>query len=64
MFIVYGQRFHAYDLIIDLKSGEVLDDGQPKKVKLSQWADESVAKHFAENVKNSVPKRMWKIWVE
>jgi len=64
MFTIYGQRFHAYDTIIDTKTGEVLDDGQPKKVQLAQWAEERVAKHMAENIKNSVPKRSWKIWIE
>lgn len=64
MFTVYGQRFHAHDPFIDPKTGDVLDDGQPVKIRLSSWADEGVAKHFAENVKASVPKRTWKIWIE
>jgi hypothetical protein len=71
MFIVYGQRFHAHDPFIlekDVngigKAGDVIDDGQPVKIRLSAWQDEAVAKHFAENVKNSVPKRTWKIFVE
>lgn len=64
MFTIYGQRFNAYDPIIAAKTGEVLDDGQPKKVQLAQWVDEKVAKHMAENIKASVPKRSWKIWIE
>ncbi len=64
MFIVYGQRYHKYDPIIDAKSKEVLDDGQPKQVKLAEWESELVAKNFADNVKASVPKKSWKIWVE
>lgn len=64
MFNVYGERFNKYDPIIDSKSKEVLDDGTPKRVKLSSWGDEKTAKHFAEAVKNHLPKRQWKIWVE
>lgn len=64
MFTVYGERFHKYEPIIDSKSKEVLDDGTPKRILLSSWSDEKIAKVFAENVKANVPKRSWKIWIE
>lgn len=64
MFTIYGKRYHSYNPIIDTKTGEVLDDGQPKRVKLGGWEEEKLAKRMAENIKNSVPKRTWNIWVE
>lgn len=64
MYNVYGERYHKYDPIIDNKTKEVLDNGEPKRVKLSSWIDEKSAKIFAENVKNNVPKRSWKVFVE
>lgn len=64
MFNVYGERFNKYEPIIDAKTKEVIDDGTPKKVVLSRWSDESIAKIFADNIKNNVPKRSWKIWIE
>jgi hypothetical protein len=60
---VYGQRYNKYEPFVTAK-GEVLDDGLPKKIKLSEWVDLKVAENFAENVKNNTPKRMWKIWIE
>ena len=63
-FTVFGQRYYKYDPILDSKTGEVIDDGSPKKVKLTECNDERVAKVFADNVKNSVPKKSWKIWIE
>lgn len=64
MYTVYGERFHKYEPIIDSKTKEVLDDGSPKRIVLSRWNDEEIAKHFAENIKANVPKRSWKIWIE
>lgn len=64
MHTIFGQRFHAYDPIVDHNTGEVIDDGQPKKVRLGQWPDERIAKNMAENIKTAVKKRSWKIWVE
>jgi hypothetical protein len=64
IFTVYGQRYHPFEAIVDAKTGEVVDDGQPKRIKLAGWADKKISDHFAENVKNSVAKRSWKIWVE
>lgn len=63
-YTIYGQRYHPYDPIVDGKTKEVLDDGQPKRVVLGRWADKAVAEAMAENVKKTVPKRSWKIWVE
>lgn len=64
MFTVYAERYNKYEPIIDQKTKEVLDDGNPKRVVLSSWSDEKLANNFADNVKNNVPKRSWKIWVE
>ncbi len=64
MFTVYGERYNKYDPIVDAKTKEVLDDGNPKRIQLSSWNDEKTAKHFAENVKANVPRRSWKIWIE
>jgi hypothetical protein len=64
MFTVYGQRYNKYDPIIDCKTKEVIDDGQPKKIQLTTFSQEKLANTFAENVKANVPKRSWKIWVE
>lgn len=68
---IYGQRYNPYDPFVldkDIKGvgskGEVLDDGKPKKIRLGQWDDKKLADNMAENIKNSVPKRSWKIWVE
>ena len=63
-FIVYGQRYNKYDPIIDAKTKEVLDDGQPKKIQLGKWEDESVAENFAASVKANVPKRSWNVFIE
>ena len=60
---VYGQRYNKYEPFVTSK-GEVIDDGQPAKIKLSEWTDLKVAEHFAENVKNNTGKRQWKIWIE
>lgn len=71
MHVIYAQRFHPYDPFVltkDIngvgKAGDVLDDGQPKKIRLGAWDDKDVAERMAEKVKNSVPKRTWKIFVE
>jgi hypothetical protein len=71
MFIVYGQRYHAYEPFVLTKdiagvgeAGDVLDDGQPKKIILGRWDDEKIAQNFAANIKASVPKRSWNVWVE
>ena len=63
-FAIYGQRHTAYDPIVDAKTGEVIDDGQPKKIRLGQWSDKVVAENMAENIRSRYPKRTWKIWVE
>jgi len=63
-FTIYGQRYHPYDPIVDAKTKEVLDDGQPKVIRLGSWADKALAEGMAENIKKAVPKRSWKIWVE
>lgn len=70
-FTIYGQRYHAYEPFVldkDIKGvgvkGEVIDDGQPKKVRLGQWDDKKLAENMAENIKSHCQKRSWKIWVE
>lgn len=63
-YIVYGQRYNKYEPIVDSKTKEVIDNGEPKRVQLSEWGDEKTAENFMENVKNSVAKRSWKLWVE
>jgi hypothetical protein len=63
MYIVYGERYKDISPILD-KNGVVICDGKPKKIKLSSWESEDIAKEFAANVKNSVPKRSWDISIE
>jgi hypothetical protein len=63
-FTIYGERLHPYAPIIDPKTKEVIDDGQPKKVSLGSWRSKKVAETMAGNIKNNVPKNSWKIWVE
>ena len=64
MHIVYGQRYHPYEAILDSKTGEVIDDGQPKKIVLGRWDSKKVADSYAENIKANVPRRSWRVWVE
>lgn len=64
MYTIYGQRYNKYDPIVDNKTKEILDDGIPKMVKLGTWPEKKMADTMAENIKLSVPKRSWKIWVE
>jgi hypothetical protein len=64
MYTIYGQRYHKYDAIIDAKTKEVLDDGNPKLLKLGSWSEKKIADAMAENIKANTGKRQWKIWVE
>jgi len=64
MYTIYGERYKSYDHIVDAKTKEVIDDGKPKKIQLGTWNDEKIANNMAENIKNTVPHRSWKIWVE
>lgn len=64
MFTIYGEKYKEYDPILDSKTNEIIDDGKPKRVRLGQWSSKSIAESMAENIKNSVAKRSWKIWVE
>ena len=64
MFTIYGEKYKEYDPIFDSKTNEIIDDGKPKRVRLGQWGGKSIAESMAENIKNSVAKRSWKIWVE
>ena len=64
MFTIYGERYKNYDPIVDARTKEVFDDGSPKRVRLGQWYNKKIANNMAENIKNTVPYRSWKIWVE
>ena len=64
MYTIYGERYKSYDHIVDAKSKEVIDNGEPKKIKLGTWDNKKIADNMAENIKNTVPHRSWKIWVE
>lgn len=70
-FQILGQRYQPYAPIVlekDVngvgKAGDVLDDGQPKPVKLGSWSDKAIAESMANNIKSHMPKRSWKVWVE
>lgn len=63
-YTIYGEKYKNYDAIIDYRTDEIIDDGFPKKVKLGSWPDKKMAEAMAENIKNSVAKRSWKIWIE
>jgi len=64
MYTIYGERYKSYDPIIEHKTKEVLDNGEPKTIKLGTWDNKKIADNMAENIKNTVPHRSWKIWVE
>ena len=64
MFTIYGQRYYKHDPIIDSKTKEVLDDGEPKRIMLGSWSEKKLANDMAENIKANTGKRQWKIWVE
>ena len=64
MYTIYGERYKSYDHIVDAKTKEVIDNGEPKKIKLGTWDNKKIADNMAENIKNTVPHRSWKIWVE
>jgi hypothetical protein len=64
MYTIYGERYKSYEPIVDAKTKEVLDNGEPKTIKLGTWDNKKIADSMAENIKNTVPHRSWKIWVE
>jgi len=64
IYTIYGQRYNKYEPIVDSKSKEVIDNGEPKLIMLGSWSEKKIADSMAENIKTSVPKRSWKIWVE
>jgi len=64
MYTIYGERYKSYDHIVDAKTKEVIDNGEPKTIKLGTWDNKKIADNMAENIKNTVPHRSWKIWVE
>ena len=64
MFTVYGEKYKESDPILDSKTNEIIDDGKPRRVRLGQWSDKAISESMAENIKNSVAKSSWKIWVE
>jgi hypothetical protein len=64
IYTIYGQRYNKYEPIVDSKSKEVIDNGEPKRIMLGSWSEKKIADSMAENIKTSVPKRSWKIWVE
>jgi len=37
MFTIYGERYKNYEPIVDAKTKEVLDNGEPKTIKLGTW---------------------------
>ena len=64
MYTIYGQRYYKYDPIVDNKTKEILDDGEPKRIMLGRWENKKTADVMAENIKANTGKRQWKIWVE
>jgi hypothetical protein len=64
MYTIYGQRYNKYDQIIDSKTKEVIDNGEPKRIMLGSWSEKKIADSMAENIKANTGKRQWKIWVE
>jgi hypothetical protein len=63
-YTIYGQRYYKYDPIVDNKTKEVLDDGEPKRIMLGRWSEKKIADDMADNIKANTGKRQWKIWVE
>jgi hypothetical protein len=63
-YTIYGQRYNKYEPIIDNKTKEVLDDGEPKRIMLGSWSEKKLANDMADNIKANTGKRQWKIWVE
>jgi hypothetical protein len=64
MFTIFGQRYHKHDPFVEQKTGDVIDTGEPVKIKLGEFADETIANNFAANVKSHTLNRTWKIWIE
>ena len=64
MFTIYGERYKSYEPIVDAKTKEVLDNGEPKTIKLGTWDNKKIADNMAENIKANTAPRSWKIWVE
>ena len=63
-YTIYGQRYNKYEPIIDNKTKEVLDDGEPKRILLGRWENKKTADDMVDNIKANTGKRQWKIWVE
>lgn len=64
MYTIYGERYKNYEPIVDAKTKEVIDNGEPKRLRLGQWDNKKVADNMAENIKANTAIRSWKIWVE
>lgn len=64
MYKVLAIRKRKYPIIIDPKTNEIIDNGEPKEIKLWEYSDEKMAKLFASNVRASVKSWDWRIWIE
>lgn len=64
MYKVLAIRKKNYQPIIDARSNEMIDSGEPKQIQLWENESKDLVKNFAENVKNSVKSSQWKIWIE
>lgn len=62
-FIIYGQRYHAHEPLLDQK-GVQFDDGSPRQLVLGRFEREETANLFADNVKRNTRPRSWRIWIE
>jgi hypothetical protein len=64
IYVAYALRKTKRPPIIHEKTGEVIDDGTNKPIRLWGGENEAQIRHFADRVKENVSPRDWKIWVE
>lgn len=64
MYKVLALRKKKSPVIIDSRTNEIIDNGEPKEIVLWQFHDEKAIKRFASNVRGNVKPYEWRIWIE